>query len=78
MQKHSREPRLFKVNKGLPEDSSKLQWADENINTMMQQLFAAWNPHLQLEADNDIDIIILQIDTIKNRIINVQRKSKMA
>ncbi len=43
---------LFKGNGSIQEDPAKLLWANEKINTMMQQLDYRWNTHLQLEFFN--------------------------
>ena len=44
-----RGPGLFKVNGSLLDNPNNLQKANEQINTMMLQMDASWNPHLKLE-----------------------------
>ena len=46
---NQRGPRLFNVNSSLLENPNILQKANEQINTMMEQMDASWNPHLKLE-----------------------------
>ena len=46
---NKRGPGLFKVNSSLLENPNILQKANEQINTMMQQMDASWNPRLKLE-----------------------------
>ena len=46
---NQRGPRLFNVNSSLLENPNILQKANEQINTMIEQMDASWKPHLKLE-----------------------------